>query len=161
MASERAAEIAADFADANAEVLAFVRSCSDEQWVLTVPGEGWTVGVVLHHVAEGHGHGLRWLESMARGDGVAETAEEIDRANAAHAVRAEGVQPAETLVLLESNGAELESALRALTDEELDRRAPFGPADGRELPTADLAAVAARHAREHLAHARGAVNGEA
>jgi hypothetical protein len=159
MGSERAAEIADDLAAANAEVLAFVRSCSEEQWLLTVPGEGWTVGVVLHHVAEGHEQGLRWLDAMARGAGVADTAEGIDRANAAHARRAEGIGPAETLALLESNGAELESALRELSDEELDRCAPFGPAGGRELPTADLAVVSARHVREHLAHARGAVRG--
>jgi hypothetical protein len=141
-------------------VVAFVRSCSEEQWLLTVPGEGWTVGVVLHHVAEGHQQGLRWLDSMAKGDGVAGTARDIDRFNAAHAVRAEGVSLADTLVLLESNGSELETALRGLSDEELDRCAPFGPAGGRELPTVDLAAVTARHAREHLAHARRAVNGE-
>jgi hypothetical protein len=104
---------------------------------------------------------LRWLDAMARGDGVSDTAEGIDAVNKEHAVRVEGIGPSETLVLLEANGAELESALRALTDEELDRRAPFGPGGGRELPTADLAVVTARHAREHLAHARGAVNGEA
>jgi hypothetical protein len=86
-------------------VLGFVRSCSKEQWLLTVPGESWTVGVVLHHVAEGHEQGRRWLEAMVRGDGMADTAEEIDRVNAAHAVRAERIGPAETLVLLESNGA--------------------------------------------------------
>jgi hypothetical protein len=140
-------------------VLAFVRSCSEEQWRRTVAEEGWTVGVVVHHVAEGHQQGLRWFRAMAQGDGVADTVEGIDRVNAAHAVRAEGIGPAETFVLLESNGAELESALRALTDEELDRCAPFGPAGGRELPTVDLAVVSARHAREHLAHARRAVNG--
>jgi hypothetical protein len=95
---------------------------------------------------------------MARGEGVTETAEQIDRANAAHAARTEGVRPAETLVLLESKAAELEATLRALTDEELDRCAPFGPAGGRELPTRDLAVVAARHAREHLAHAQSAAN---
>jgi hypothetical protein len=160
LVSERAAEIADDFAAANAEVVAFVRSCSEEQWLRTVSGEGWTVGVVLHHVAEGHQQGLRWLDAMAQGDGVTDTAEDVDRANSAHAVRAEGVGPAETLVLLESNGTELQTALRALTDEQLDRCARFGPAGGRELPTVDLAVVAARHAREHLAHARGAVNGE-
>jgi hypothetical protein len=142
-------------------VLAFVRSCSEEQWLFTVPDEGWTVGVVLHHVAEGHEQGLRWLLAMAQGDGVADTAEGIDRVNAAHARRAVGIGPAETLALLESNGAELESALREFSEEELDRRASFGPAGGRELPTVDLAVVSARHAREHLAHARAAVNGQA
>jgi uncharacterized damage-inducible protein DinB len=154
MATDRSAGIADDFAAANSEVLAFLRACSEEQWLLTVPGEGWTVGVVLHHIAEGHDHGLLWLGSMVRGEGVSDSAEDIDRANAAHAVRAEGVRPAETLALLEANGARLEAALRSLTDEDLDRCARFGPAGGRELPTADLAMVAARHAREHLAHAR-------
>jgi hypothetical protein len=157
MANERSAGIADDFAAANSEVVAFVRSCSEEEWVVTVPGEDWTVGVVLHHIAEGHGHGLRWLDSMVRGEGVVDTAEDIDRINAAHAARAGGIGPAETLALLETNGARLEGALRALTDEDLDRSAPFGPAGGPELRTSDIACVAARHAREHLAHARGAV----
>ena len=60
------------------------------------------------------------------------------------------------LALLEDNGARLEAVLRELSDEELDRSAPFGPAGGRVLPTVDLAAVPARHTREHLAHARSA-----
>ena len=115
------------------------------------------MGVVLHHVAEGHVHGLEWLAQMARGDGVAETAADIDRANAAHAARAETARPAETVDLLEANGARLEALLRSLRDGDLDRRAPFGPADGRMVSTMDLAAVAARHTREHLAHARAAV----
>ena len=72
-------------------------------------------------------------------------------------MRAEAVGPAETVALLEVNGVVLAEALRGLSDEELDRTAPFGPAGGRRLPTVDLAAVAARHTREHLAHARGAV----
>ena len=160
MASDRAAVLADDFAAANAAALRFTRSCSDADWELTVPGEGWTVGVVLHHIAEGHAHGARWLTGMATGTGVAETAADIDRANAAHAVREEAVGQAETATLLELNGGRLEAVLRGLSDEELDRTAPFGPAGGRELPAVDLAAVAARHTREHLAHAAMAVGRE-
>ena len=157
MVSERANALADDFAAANRDALAFARGCTEREWVLSVPGEGWSVGVVLHHIAEGHAHGTRWLEGMAHGDGVGETAEDIDRVNAAHAIRAEAVGPAETMDLLEANGTLLEEALRGLTDEDLDRTAPFGPAGGRRLPTGNLAAVAARHTREHLAHARDAV----
>jgi len=157
MASERATVLADDFAAANADALAFALGCTEGEWALNVPGEGWSIGVVLHHIAEGHAHGARWLEGMARGEGVAETAEDIDRVNAAHAVRAEAVGRAETMALLEVNGNLLEEALRGLSDEDLDRTAPFGPAGGRQLPTGDLAAVAARHTREHLAHARDAV----
>ena len=157
MGSERAAALAEDFAAANADALSFARSCRAEEWAVTVPGEGWSVGVVLHHIAESHADGVRWLRGMACGAGVAESAEDIDRANVAHAVRAEAVGPDQTVALLEANGALMEATLRGLGDEELARRAPFGPAGGRELATEDLAVVPARHTREHLAHAVGAV----
>ncbi len=161
MANERAVALADDFAAANAEAVTFARTCSAEAWVLPVPGEDWTVGVVIHHIAESHDSGARWLAGMARGEGVPDTAEEIDRANAAHALRAASATPAETVALLMDGGTRLEALLRALSDEELDRSAPFGPAGGRAFPTIDLAAVPARHTREHLAHARAAAAGTA
>jgi hypothetical protein len=157
MGSERAAALAADFAAANEEARQFAGSCTDADWHRNVPGEDWTVGVVLHHIAEGHANGLRWLRSMASGEGVSESAEDIDKANAAHATRAGSVGQVETTLPLANNGVLLEQALRALTDEELDRSAPFGPADGRMLPTGDLAAVAARHTRSHLSSALSAI----
>jgi hypothetical protein len=158
--SERATGLAEDFAATNRDVVDFARSCTDAEWRLVVPGEQWTVGVVMHHIAEGHEHGLQWLSRMARGQAVEDTAEGIDQDNAEHAARAATAGRDETVVLLEANAAPLERALRSLSDEDLDRTAPFGPAGGRELPTVALAAVAARHAREHLAHARAAVDAQ-
>jgi hypothetical protein len=61
------------------------------------------------------------------------------------------------VALLEENGARTERALRHLTEEELATMAPFGPAGGQSLPTEALAAVVSRHAQEHLAHARSAI----
>ena len=157
MASERGGALADDFAAANAEAIEFARGCSPAEWQAAVPGEDWPVGIVLHHIAEGHGQASRWLQSMSAGEGVPESAEDIDRANAAHAVRAQSVSPGETIALLEIRGGELELLLRRLDDEQLDRSAPFGPAGGQVFACADLAPVTARHTREHLAHARGAV----
>jgi hypothetical protein len=157
MPSERGAVLADDFAAANAEVIAFARSCSQVEWRTSVAGEDWPVGIVLHHIAEGHGQASRWLQAMSSGEGVPDTAEDIDRANAAHAVRAESVDPVETVALLEIRGRELEALLRRLDDEQLDRSAPFCPAGGQVFPCADLAPVTTRHAREHLAHARRAL----
>ncbi len=157
MANERASLLADDFAAANAEAIAFAQSCSAAEWVVPVPGEGWSVGVVLHHIAEGHSHAYYWLRAMTSGEGVADSAQDIDRANAEHAVRAATVGSAKTAALLQENGERLESLLRELNDRELDQEAPFGPAGGRSVPTADLAPVPARHTREHLAHARIAV----
>lgn len=152
--------LADELAAVNAQVLAFARGCSAADWVVVVPGEGWSVGVVLHHVAEGYALNGRWLESMAGGSPVDDTAEGIDAANAEHAWRAAAAGRDETVALLEENGARLEALLRALSDEQLDATAPFGPAGGRTLPAVQLAAVAARHPGEHLAHARAALGPE-
>jgi hypothetical protein len=158
MASDRAARFADKLASANAEAIEFTRSCTAEEWSTVVPGEEWTVGVVLHHIAESHDNGLRWLTAMASGNAVTDSAESIDEKNVAHADRASNVGQAETAELLASSGAQLEAFLRNLTDDELDRTVPFGPAGGRPLPTDALAAVAAGHVRDHLAHARAAVS---
>ena len=157
--SERSDALASDFARANGKALAFARSCTDEQWARTVPGEGWSVGIVLHHIAEGHAHGVRWLGEMASGRGVTDTADEIDQDNAAHAARASSVRQTETVALLQANGSRLEETLRGLSDEDLDRSASFGPAGGRSFPTGELAAVPACHTLEHLSHAIDAVAG--
>jgi hypothetical protein len=157
--AERSDALASDFGRANGKALAFARSCTDDQWARTVPGEGWSVGVVLHHIAEGHAHGVRWLGEMASGRGVTDTAEEIDRDNAAHAARAGAVGQDETVALLRTNGTRLEETLRGLSDEDLDRSAAFGPAGGRSFPTGELAAVPTRHTLEHLSHAMEAVAG--
>jgi DinB superfamily len=156
--SERAAALADEFAAANEAAIVLAESCSESQWRTVVPGEEWTVGVVLHHVAEGHAQGARWLLSMAAGDGVADTGDDIDRHNVTHAEQWSDVSVADTVALLRDNGHRTEALLRALTDEELDRTAPFGPAGGQLFLVEQLAAVASGHPRGHLAHAQKALD---
>lgn len=156
-AGEQSAALADDFAAVNAEAISFARSCTPDQWRTVVPGEDWMVGVVLHHIAEGHAQALHWLELMSHGEAVTDTGEDIDDRNSTHATRCTDVGVDETVALLEQNGARTEAALRRLSQAELDTTAPFGPAGGRPLPAGQLAEVTARHAREHLEHARAAV----
>jgi hypothetical protein len=155
--NERAEGFADDFAAANQDVIDFAGSCSDVQWQTIVPGEEWTVGVVIHHIAESHTNGLRWLEAMARGEAVTDTVSDIEERNIAHARRSSGIPIATTIALLRENGQHTEEALRRFSDEELARTALFGPAEGRSLPAEGMAAVLANHAREHLSHARAAL----
>lgn len=159
MTSERAVALADEFAAANADVVRFARSCTDAQWRTMVPGEGWPVGVVIHHIAVSYANGRGWLETMIRGDAVTTTRDEIDQVNVEHAADNADVGIPDTVALLESNAATTEALLRGLTDEQLDQLAPFGPADGRSLPTAQLAAVSAQHALGHLSHAMEAASG--
>jgi hypothetical protein len=158
MPNERSTQLADDFAAVNAEVIAFASSCSEKQWRTVVPGEEWTVGVVIHHIAEGHTGGLQWLESMARGEAVTTTSDDIDSNNSEHADRCTEVGVAETVALLEVNGGHLEAALRQFTDEDLERSAPFGPAEGQVFQVVQLAAAMTQHPRGHLAHVMEAVN---
>jgi uncharacterized damage-inducible protein DinB len=158
MSSSRADELADNFAAANREVIAFARSCSDEQWQTIVPGEAWPVSVVIHHIAEGH-HGAReWLETMTKGDAVTTTVDDIDGRNLVHATQYADVSVDEAVALLETNGALMEAVLRGLSDADLAREAPFGPADGQPLPVEQLAKVTAGHALGHLASARDALD---
>jgi hypothetical protein len=158
MAEVTGAELADDFAAANAEIIAFARGCTAAQWQATVEGEDWPVGVVIHHIAEGHAQGLVWLTAMVRGDGVTDTSDDIDRRNLDHAGHQQDCTIEETVALLEDNGALLEAALRGLSADDLDQVAPFGPAGGRPFPAGDFAAVCAGHARGHFAHATAAIN---
>ncbi len=157
MPSDRAAALADAFAAANTEVIAFAGSCTDAQWRTVVPGEDWPVGVVIHHIAEGHANALVWVTAMASGEPVTDSGEDIDRRNVDHAARCNGIEIVETVALLAESGALTEAVLRRLTDEQLDRTAPFGPAGGRPFPVEQMAAVTAQHALGHLAHAREAL----
>jgi hypothetical protein len=154
--SERAAALADGFDAASQEAIEFARGLSDAQWGVVVPGEDWTVGVVLHHIAEGMLNGSGWLASMCQGKPVTSTVETIDEANVDHAARAADIGPDETVALLINNSALVAEQLRGLSDEQLDTVAPFGPAGGRELPAQAMAEASIGHVRGHLAHAKAA-----
>lgn len=149
--------IAADFAEANDEVVAFALALRPDQWAAPVPGEGWPVGVLVHHVAVGHALLTRWLRCVARGEPVSDTGADVDDANARHALEHAAVGVDDTVALLRANGAATATILRGLDDDALGATAAFGPADGRTVSAEQLAAQAARHARTHLASARAAL----
>lgn len=157
MSSQKANELADTFVAANAEVIEFAQSCSPEQWQTTVSGEEWPVSVVIHHIAMGHEGARVWLETMTRGEPVTITGSGIDDNNVVHAEQYAGATVEETVALLQANGSLMEAVLRGLSDEDLERTAPFGPAGGQEMPVAALAEVTPKHALGHLASAREAV----
>ena len=137
MASERATALADDFAAANAEVMAFARSCSDAEWAVTVPGEEWTVGVVLHHIAEGHAHGAALAATRWRGATACHRHRRGHRPGQRRARRAgRDAGPDETVALLEDNGAppRARSCARSATRSSTGRRRSGRPAVRRSRP---------------------------
>jgi hypothetical protein len=149
-------ELVADFEAANEEAVEFVRSCSPEEWATIVPGEDWTVGVVIHHFADSYPILCHWIEDTVDGSGVPPETD-MDAVNAKHAADWASVTPEETVDLLEINGASTAAIIISLDAADLDRTAPFGPAGGQHMSVERLAALPALHTRQHLGHAKEAI----
>ena len=127
--SERARHLAQQFEQANHALIATVDRLSDDQWRAKTPGDGRSVGVVAHHVAEGH-KGIAGLAgAIAHGQPVPPlTMDMIHQGNATHAAQHAHCTKAETLALLRQNGAAAAATVRGLGETELDRTAtlPLG-----------------------------------
>jgi len=152
-----AEQLAVDLEVANSEVIAFAESCSPAEWETVVPGEEWTVALVIHHIAASHQLVNGWIGQLRHGEAVSNTRDDIDDQNAHHASDFVGVSVEATVELLRANGAVTAATIRSLTDEELERSGAFAPADGRPITAGQMAGVATTHPRGHLEHAAGAL----
>ena len=119
--SERARTLAERFEQANRELIQTVEGLSDAQWRTKTTGEGWSVGVVAHHVAGGHQGIAGIVKKIAHGEPFTFDMDMIHKGNAEHAVQYANTTKAETLALLRQNGAAATATVRGLGDAELDR----------------------------------------
>jgi uncharacterized damage-inducible protein DinB len=124
--ASRGQELAQRFEQANEEMIRAVEGCSDEQWRAKCAGEGWSVGVVAHHVAGGHQGIAGLVNAVATGQPVPSiTMEQIDQGNAQHAQQHANCTKQETLDMLRQNGEAAAGTVRGLSDEQLSRTAPL------------------------------------
>jgi hypothetical protein len=115
----------------NNELKAFVRSCSDQDWRTLCPDEGWTVGVVAHHVAARHYDWLRMAELIAAGEEAADVSlPGVNLANAKHARDNADCTQQQVLGILDANGAEIISFLSSQDDADLERATYFSLMQG-------------------------------
>jgi uncharacterized damage-inducible protein DinB len=123
---QRSQGLADRFEQANREIIATVERCSDAQWKSKTSGESWSVGVVAHHVAQSHEGIAGLVQKIATAQSMPGlTMDMIDQGNAEHAKKFANVTKDETLALLRKNGTAAASAVRGLSDEQLDRSAPL------------------------------------
>ena len=105
-----------------AALLAFARPLTEAQWHATVPGDGRTAGVLVHHVATVYPLEVRLAQLLAAGTPiVGVTWTTVHEMNAAHAVEHCDVSKEATLALLAENSAAAAAAIREFTDADLDR----------------------------------------
>src|SRR6476469_10859991 len=101
---------------------AFASSLTEFEWQSRVPGDGRKIGVVVHHVASMYPIEIQVAQTVAAGkpvEGV--TWDVVNRINAEHADANDAITKQPTLELLRHNSAVAAAAVRAVTDEELDR----------------------------------------
>ena len=135
------------------ELANFAKTLTDAEWQSRLPKDGRTLGVIVHHVATVYPVEIHLAQTIASGRPIVEvTAAAIDRMNAEHAKTFANVKREETIELLHRNSAAAAAAIRALSDEDLDRAVPISLYEDAPLTTQFmLEDHAVRHSYHHLA----------
>ena len=132
---------------------------TETEWQTRIPSDGRTIGVVVHHVATMYPLEIQLAQMLAAGKPITEvTAGVVNQLNAKHAEENHGVSKQEAIALLRQNSMAAAAAIRALSDEELDRSATVSlNADAPLTCQFFLEDHAVRHSYHHLARIRAAL----
>ncbi len=156
----RAESLADRIEEGAAGLSAFAEGLSEEEWRTPVSAtDRRSVGVIVHHVASVYPIEIDLARTIASGKAVTDvTWDVVAELNAKHAQDQAEVTKAAALELLRRNSGEAAAAVRAFTDEELDRAAPFSLSFGAPV-TAQFVIEdhALRHSWHHLARIRTAL----
>jgi hypothetical protein len=157
--TDRSEALAARLEAGAAALAAFATSLSEIEWEMRLPKDGRKVGVVVHHVASMYPVEIHLASLLAAGKPIADlTWEAVDAINRDHARDNDGVTKEAALALLAANSAAAAAAIRAFTDEELDRAAPVSLNSDAPLTCQFmLEDHAVRHSYHHLARIRAAL----
>ncbi len=158
--SSQRANALADRLEQGARALAsFAGALTDAQWQTRVLKDGRKVGVIVHHVASVYPLEIQLAQTLAGGNPVTGvTGDVVDKMNAEHAWEYNAVTKEEALDLLGRNSTEAAEAIRALSDEELNRAAPVSLYFDAPLTCQFLLEDhAVRHSYHHLGRIRRAL----
>lgn len=159
-ASRRAELLADRIEEGAAGLAAFAESLSEAEWNTPVSStDRRPVGVIVHHVASVYPIEIDIARTVASGKAITDvTWEAVAVMNGKHAKENGAATKAAALELLRRNSHEAAAAVRALSDEDLDRAAPFSLSFGAPV-TAQFVVEdhAVRHSWHHLARIRKAL----
>jgi uncharacterized protein (DUF2342 family) len=159
--SRRAEKLADRLEEGAAGLANFAEGLSESQWAtpMSTGTDRRSVGVVVHHVASMYPIEIDVARAVASGKTVMDvTWDAVAGINAQHASEHTSATKEAALDLLRRNSREAAAAVRALTDEELDRAAPFSLAFGAPVTTQFVIEDhALRHSWHHLARIRKAL----
>src|SRR5436309_995572 len=146
--------------EAGADALAaFAATLSETEWQMRLPKDGRKIGVVVHHVASMYPVEIHLASLLGAGQPITGvTWDVVDSMNRDHAKENDGIAREATLALLTTNSAAAATAIRAFSDEELDRAAPVSLNSDAPLTCQFmLEDHPVRHSYHHLARIRAAL----
>ena len=116
------AEVLATRLEQGAVALAtYAEQLTPQQWAAPVNGEGRSVGILVHHVANMYPLEMQLAETIASGQAIAGvTWDAVADINAKHAHEHAEPDRSETLAMLRQNSMAAAAVTRTLTDEQLD-----------------------------------------
>ena len=157
--NRRSEALAARLEAGAAALAAFAVTLSNTEWQTRLPNDGRKIGVVVHHVASMYPVEIQLAQLVAAGQPiVGVTWEAVAAINRDHEEENDAATKPEALALLARNSAAAAAAIRALSDEELDRAAPVSlNSDARLTCQFLLEDHAVRHSYHHLAGIRAAL----
>jgi len=140
---------------------AFAQELSDAQWRTAVPPDGRQAGVIIHHVASVYPIEIHLATEIASGKSIAGlTWLAVAEMNAKHAQDHSAPSKQETIDLLRRNSHSAAEAVRAFTDEQLDRAAPVSLNGDAPLTAQFLIEDhAVRHSWHHLSKMKAVLLG--
>jgi hypothetical protein len=156
--NQRSEALAGHLETGAANLAAFAATLSEAEWQTRVPGDGRMVGIVVHHVASVYPIEIQLASVLATGKPISDvTWDAIRTMNHNHAHEHEAVTKKATLALLAANSAAAAAAIRAFSDEDLDRAAPVSLNSNAPLTCQFmLEDHAVRHSYHHLAKIQAA-----
>ena len=138
---------------------ALAATLTETEWQTRLPRDGRPIGIVVHHVASMYPIEIQLAQMLAAGQAITDvTWNAVHTMNHDHANEYVGVTKQAALALLAANSAAAAAAIRAMSEEELDRAAPVSlNADAPLTCQFLLEDHAVRHSYHHLARIRAAL----
>ena len=157
--SKRAESLALRIEQGAQALAAYAQGLSDDQWRAVVPPDGRQVGVIVHHVASVYPIEIDLAKQVASGKNIEGlTWAFVAELNSKHAQANAATGKQETIELLRKNSRAAAEAVRALSDEELDRAVPVSlNADAPLTAQFLIEDHALRHSWHHLAKIKVAI----
>jgi hypothetical protein len=157
--NHRSETLAARLEAGAASLAAFAATLTAAEWETRVPGDGRKAGVIVHHVASVYPIEIQLASVLSTGQPITGvTWDVVASMNRDHAKESDGMTKEAALALLATNSAVAAAAIRAFTNEDLDRAAPVSLNSDAPLTCQFLLEDhAVRHSYHHLAKIRAAL----